>query len=294
MHPTKHFYALLVSVLFSFASFAQDGTVLVDSLPSKLLKKYQKYDVYLPPSFSDTTKTFPVVYLLHGLGGRYSDWGIYGDLKNQVTTAIQDSLLPELVIIMPDGGTSYYMNNIKKEYEYEDFFFKEFMPAVEKKYRCKGTKNNRGIAGLSMGGFGTLLYALHHPDLFVAASALSPAVRTDKEMIAMSEKGFAERYKTPFGDFKTPAERINDFYNKNSIIYLAEHMPEAEKGQVKLYIDCGDDDYLYAGNSTLHMVLRNKKIPHEYRVRDGGHNWDYWKSGFLNALTFITINFDKE
>lgn len=294
MYPAKHLITLLLTLTITSGLFAQNDTIVTDSINSKILKNFQKFNVYLPPSYADSTaKKFPVVYLLHGLGGTYSDWGIHGNLKNQISTGIIDSILPEMVIIMPGGETSYYMNNIKKEYEYEDFFFKELIPYAEQKFRCISTKESRGIAGLSMGGFGTLLYAFHHPDMFVAASALSPAVRTDKEMISMSDKGFAERYKTPFGEFKTPAERINDFYNKNSIIYLAEHLPDADKGKVKLYIDIGDDDYLYAGNSTLHMVLRNKKIPHEYRVRDGGHNWDYWKSGFLNALTFISVNFDK-
>ncbi|GLB50489.1 alpha/beta hydrolase [Neptunitalea lumnitzerae] len=294
MLSKKSAITLLISILVSISFYAQNGTIISDSIFSKTLNKYKNFSVYLPPSYnldSIELKRYPVIYLLHGLGGKPLDWDTHGDLNNQVTKAIIDSIIPETVIVLPDGEATYYMNNIHKEYEYEDFFFKEFLPFIEATYNCGGAKEQRGVAGLSMGGFGTLLYALHHPDMFVAGSALSPAVRTDEEMLALTDKGFAIRYKTAFGSPQTPKDRINPFYNNNSIIYLVKHLKEEDKGQVKLYIDIGDDDYLYKGNSTLHIVMKDLDIPHEYRVRNGGHAWEYWRTGLIDALSFITDNF---
>ncbi|WP_093023751.1 alpha/beta hydrolase [Pustulibacterium marinum] len=272
-------------------SFAQ-GTLFKDSISSKTLGKTKVFNVYLPEGYNEDDTDYPVIYLLHGLGGDENQWLEGGDMQAQVDQAIADSIIPKTIFFLPDGEATYYINNIKGTYEYENFFFDEFMPFVENKYHVKKEKQNRGIAGLSMGGYGTLVYRFHHPELFIAASALSPAVRTDEEMIELSDKEFAVRYETAYG--KLPKdERISDFHNHNSPIYLAKQLSESEKDDVAMYIDCGDDDHLYKGNSTLHIVLRDLKIPHEYRVRNGGHTWDYWRTGLIPALIFITKNFDQ-
>ena len=99
------------------------------------------------------------------------------------------------------------------------------------------------------------------------------------------------RFQIALGKIKEGEERITDFWNSNSILYLIENMTEEQKNQVQFYIDIGDDDYLYKGNSILHIMMRDANIDHEYRVRDGGHNWEYWRSGLEDALSFINSNF---
>lgn len=290
MHFKNFCFSLFFLGLFQLIS--AQGSIKIDSIYSTKLQKYSTYSIYLPEGYhQNITAKYPVIYLLHGMGGGPFDYEKNASLSEQVNTAIKDSILPKTLIVMPDGEATYYMNNIHKEYEYEDFFFEELIPHIESTFKCKTGKENRGVAGLSMGGFGALLYAFHHPELFVAASAMSPAVRTDEEILALTDKAFERRYKTALGSPKTKAERISTFYNSNSILYLAKHLPESKKNLVQLYIDCGDDDFLYKGNSTLHITFRNNHIPHEYRVREGGHTWEYWTSGLITALQFITKNF---
>jgi enterochelin esterase-like enzyme len=102
---------------------------------------------------------------------------------------------------------------------------------------------------------------------------------------------FLERYRTPLGEFKEGDQRITAFYNQNSVLYLVNRMPETQKQAVRFYLDCGDDDHLYKGNSLLHTYMRDLNIPHEYRVRNGGHVWEYWRSGLPNALEFLSEGF---
>ncbi|GLB52234.1 endo-1,4-beta-xylanase [Neptunitalea chrysea] len=293
MRSKISFFATLFLLLGFLHTNAQQGSIINDSIQSTVLNKTKNYCVYLPAKYGiDTTKTYPVIYLLHGLGAKPIDWETNGHLNKVMSEAITAGEMPETIVIIPDGEATYYMNSYNNQYNYEDFFFKELLPYVEAKYHCGGAKTKRGVAGLSMGGFGTLNYSFHHPELFIAGSALSPAIRTDEEMMALSNKQFAIRYKTAYGSPKTPEDRINSFSNYNSPIYLAQHLKESDKASVKLYIDIGDDDYLYKGNATLHMVMKDLKIPHEYRVRNGGHTWDYWRTGLKDALLFITNNFE--
>ena len=185
---------------------------------------------------------------------------------------------------------TFYLNHIRGEYQYEDYFFKELIPHVEKTYRIHAEKRFRSIAGLSMGGFGSLLYSLHHPELFNTCYAMSAAVRTDEQINQMPLPEFQRRYKTALGDIKESDKRITEFWNQNSILFLTKNLPEDKKKSVRFYLDCGDDDNgLYAGNGILHNLMRDLNIPHEYRVRDGGHTWEYWRTGLPEALRFISL-----
>jgi S-formylglutathione hydrolase FrmB len=144
-----------------------------------------------------------------------------------------------------------------------------------------------------MGGFGALLYSLKYPEMFAACSALSPAVRTDDEIINMPADEYAERFAAIMGSLKDGKERLSDFYNKNSILYLLKNIPENQKNSVRFYIDCGDGDFLYKGNSALHKLMSDLNIPHEFRVRDGIHEWEYWRTGLADAMSFISRSFHR-
>ncbi len=194
-----------------------------------------------------------------------------------------------MIIVMPDAEMTFYLNHVRGEYQYEDYFIKELIPHIEKTYRCRAEKRYRSIAGLSMGGFGSLLYSLHHPELFASCYAMSAAVRTDEEINKLTLPEFQRRYKSALGEVKAGDQRITDFWNQNSILFLMKNLPEDKKKAVRFYLDCGDDDTsLYTGNSLLHVLMRNQGIPHEYRVRDGGHTWAYWRSALPEALSFIS------
>ncbi len=284
------FFAL-VCLFFTPNLFAQESKVFDDlSLKSQILKKEMKFAVYLPSGYETSNRRYPVLYLLHGGGGNRTDWIQLGGMQLITDTAIHAGNSEPMIIVMPDAEQTFYLNHIRGEYQYEDYFFKELIPHVEKTYRIRAEKRFRSIVGLSMGGFGSLVYSLHHPELFNTCYAMSAAVRTDEQINQMPLPEFQWRYKTALGDIKEGDRRITDFWNQNSILFLMKNLPEEKKKSVRFFLDCGDDDNsLYAGNGILHNLMRDLNIPHEYRVRDGGHTWEYWRTGLPEALRYVSL-----
>jgi S-formylglutathione hydrolase FrmB len=171
-------------------------------------------------------------------------------------------------------------------WNYEDFFFSELMPHVEKKYRIKKEKRYRAIAGLSMGGGGTFMYALHRPELFSSACPLSASTGP----ITPEDAG---RWLERRSDRKYTDDEKQEYYNTHSAVHLIKNMEEDQLKSVRWYIDCGDDDFLYEGNSLVHIEMKKRSIPHEYRVRDGAHNWTYWRESLPEVLRFVSMAFHQ-
>ncbi|MEO6851230.1 MAG: alpha/beta hydrolase-fold protein, partial [Mucilaginibacter sp.] len=171
------------------------------------------------------------------------------------------------------------------DWNYEDFFFKELVPFVEKKYRIKSDKKYRAVAGLSMGGEGTFIYALHHPEMFSSACPLSAAVGP----ITLDD---ARKRQTKINPGLSDST-ITSYYNSYSVLALINNMPDDQKKAVRWYIDDGDDDFLYEGNCLVHIAMRKKEIPHEFRIRDGAHNWTYWRGSLPNVLAFVSDAFHQ-
>ena len=283
--------ALCLFVIFSMASslMAQTGKVSDNlSLPSKILKMDRKYAIYLPPDYETSQRSYPVLYLLHGAGDDQTGWVQFGEVLNIADEAIKSNIATAMIIVMPDAntGTRGYVNDIKNEWRYEDFFFEEFMPYIEKTYRIKGEKRYRAIAGLSMGGEGTFLYALHHPELFSSACPLSAATGP----ASMEDFKTSRRWQNVEGVSDTDKEA---YFKRHSVLALIENMPDNQKKAVRWYIDCGDDDFLYEGNSLVHIAMRKKEIPHEYRVRDGVHSWTYWRASLPEVLKWVSMTFHQ-
>ncbi|QEM11614.1 alpha/beta hydrolase [Mucilaginibacter rubeus] len=288
---------LLLCLLFiSVNAFAQTtGKVIEEQyVKSDILNHNVKYAVYLPADYETSNRTYPVVYLLHGYGDDHTGWLQFGEVNRYADKAIADGTIPPMIIVMPDAGTSWYINAYNGKQSYEDFFFKEFIPAIENEFRIKGTKQYRGVAGLSMGGFGTLEYSIKHPDMFSAAAALSAAVRTDEDFMAVTDERWKEAYSKVFGPELKGKERLNATWQANSILGLVQIKTTDELKSVRYWIDCGDDDALSKGNSLLHIALTEKKVPHEFRIRDGAHNWTYWRTGITDALAFIGDSFRQK
>lgn len=278
--------ALIISSLFLSA---QTGKVMDNlSMKSKILNMDRKYAVYLPPDYETSQRSYPVLYLLHGYGDNQTGWVQFGEVLYIADEAIKSGKATPMVIIMPDAsaGKTGYVNDIKTEWRYEDFFFEEFMPFVEKTYRIKSEKRYRAIAGLSMGGEGTFIYALHHPELFSSACPLSAATgpRNVEEM---------KNYRLWGVTGEVSKEQMEEYFKKYSTLSLIENMPDNQKRAVRWYIDCGDDDFLYEGNSLVHIAMRKKEIPHEFRIRDGGHTWTYWRTALPAVLEFVSMSFHQ-
>jgi enterochelin esterase-like enzyme len=279
-------FVLLLSGVFVYA---QTGKVFDNlSMKSEILKMDRKYAIYLPPGYETSERSYPVLYLLHGGGDDQTGWVQFGEVSHIADKAIQEGTATAMIIVMPDAntGTRGYTNDVKNEWRYEDFFFEELMPFVEKTYRIRTEKRYRAVAGLSMGGGGTLYYALHHPELFSSACPLSAAAGP---LNPEDMQRYMERFKTT----GATQQQIDDWYKKYSALELIKNMPDDQKKAVRWYIDCGDDDFLYEGNALIHIEMRKKEIPHEFRIRDGAHNWTYWRNSLPAVLSFISDAFHQ-
>ena len=280
---------LIFSLLISTAVIAQSGGTVSDnlSMTSKILKMDREYAIYLPADYETSKRSYPVLYLLHGSGDDQSGWVQFGEVKQIADKAILDGKSTAMIIVMPDGDTGQkgYFNSPKGDWNYEDYFFQELMPFIEKTYRIRAEKRYRAISGLSMGGGGTLMYALHHPELFSSACPLSAYAGP----ISLAEAD--TRWKKQYPGISK--EDMAKYYARHSALELMNNMPDGQKKAVRWYIDCGDDDFLYEGNSMLHIAMRKKEIPHEFRTRDGAHNWTYWREALPIVLDFVSQTFHQ-
>ena len=259
------------------------------TVPSKILNSDRKYAIYLPPGFETSQRSYPVLYLLHGATDNHTGWVQFGEVQRITDKAIQDGIATPMIIVMPDAdsGRMGYFNSISGDWNYEDFFFQEFLPAIEKNYPIKAEKRYRAIAGLSMGGGGSFMYALHHPELFSSACPLSAYIGP----LSLDETKAGLKKSNPE---ITDEAKIKAYYEKHSALELVRQIPDDQKKAVKWYIDCGDDDFLYEGNSLIHIAMRKKDIPHEFRIRDGAHNWTYWREALPTVLGFVSDTFHQK
>ncbi|MBV5349019.1 esterase family protein [bacterium] len=285
----KRLICVFVALFFLMSAFAQSGGKVSDNfaMTSKILKMDRKYAIYLPADYETSDRSYPVLYLLHGAGDDQTGWVQFGEVKSIADKAIQEGKCTAMIIVMPDGDTGQrgYFNSPKGDWNYEDFFFQELMPSVEKAYRIRADKRYRAIAGLSMGGGGTFMYALHHPELFSAACPLSAYAGP----ISLEEA--ATRWEKQYPGISK--EDQANYFAKHSALELIKNMPDDQKKAVRWYIDCGDDDFLYEGNSLIHIAMRKKEIPHEFRIRDGAHNWTYWREALPTVLEFVSQGFHQ-
>jgi enterochelin esterase-like enzyme len=263
------------------------------TIDSKVLGRPVRYTVYLPYDYETSSRRYPVVYLLHGYTDDDTGWLQFGEAHLLADEAIASRAIPPMILVMPDAGTSWYVDNHDGSVRYETFFMEEFIPFIESRYRIRAEKRYRGLAGLSMGGFGSLVYGLRHPDKFAALAAFSAAVRTDEEMVAQSEEWWERAESVVYGPGLRGEERLTDHYRSYNPIHIVRAADPERFRDLRIYLDCGDDDFLYRGNATLHIALREREIPHEYRVRDGGHRWSYWRSGLIDGLAFIGTSFHQ-
>jgi len=286
---------ITISLLFFNAS-AQNGAKLIEqtSIQSTNLNRAVHYSVYLPADYTTSERAYPIVYLLHGYTGDNTDWLQFGEINRFADKAISEGTIPPMIIVMPDADSSWYINAYDGKENYEDFFIQEFIPFIEKTYRVKSQKRYRGVAGLSMGGYGTLMYALKYPQLFVAAAPLSAAVWDDNAVSTTPDKTYDNIFGQLYGRGLKGKDRLNAAWYSNSVLKIVEKKTSDDLKKVKYWIDCGDDDFLTKGNCLLHIALTEKAVPHEFRMRDGAHTWTYWRTGITDALQFIGDNFRQK
>lgn len=286
----KHIvFALLMMALLlpGRNAVAESGYIITDSIHSHILDTTLKYNVFVPGDFGKSDKSYPVVYLLHGLTDDYLAWRERGQMRIVANKLLRSEEICEMIIVMPSAG----QDEIHKHHNgyfnqpgwcYEDFFFQEMIPEVESKYHAGGDKQHRAIMGLSMGGGGSIGYAQHHPEMFSSCFAMSPWLENKSDQVRKA-KNEDDKFIL-----------LSDSVNKNSAIDFVADADEktiSSLKSVKWFIDCGDDDYLLDLSLRMYQLMREKGIKCELRVRDGQHDWEYWHVSLGMALPFASRNF---
>lgn len=231
----------------------KDSTIQIASISSSILDMDVNYSVYLPPSY-ESGGPFPVLYLLHGYYGNHLDWPRNG-MRQIMDRELNSGNSTEMIVIMPDGMDSFYIDDFdERKLDYEQFFFQEFVPELESKFNIVKAKTHRGIAGLSMGGYGATTYGLKYHHLFSFAYSMSGVVFLDEKF-----------------------ENIFEIVNVKTSTELTQ-LP-------KIFLDCGTEDFLFDSNDYLSNFLTQKNIEHTFIKGIGAHEWSYW----VNSLS-IAIN----
>jgi S-formylglutathione hydrolase FrmB len=282
--------AALAALLFACGGFAllaplsrAAGRAECVSQPSKILERAVPYCVLLPPSYdSEKTRRYPILYLLHGLGDN-DQFLIHSGGMNLVEDLWEQHAIGEFLIVTPAAGASFYINSRDGKRHYEDFFLQEFIPGVEKRYHVQPGRRFRGIAGISMGGYGALHIAFRHPQLFAAVGAHSAALIEKLPNINAQNSRQISQLRVLGEAFGSPFDAA--FWNQNDPLNIAR---TADLAGLKIYFDCGtEDDYGFdAGAATLDKLLTSRHIPHEFHLYPGGHNWTYFAEHLPALLEF--------
>ena len=278
---------LLPALLWGLHSQA---VVRTDSLYSTVMDEWVKYNVYTPDSFDDSGLTaYPVLYLLHGLSDYYGAWNNNAQLGEVADELLAAGKICPMVIIMPNAGGPDTRNTWNGYFNmpghsYEDFFFQELVPWVEARYHIQGDKAHRAISGLSMGGGGSTVYSQKHPEMFSSCYAMSAWLDNKSDNVRRPHQ---------------PEDKLDIVCRsvmEHSALDFIDNADEATIGKlrtVKWFFDCGDDDYLLVLSEQLHQKMLRARIKTEFRVRDGGHTWEYWHQALRLALPFASRNFEK-
>lgn len=288
---------LIFSIVLTYAALSlsaqnwgPQSKILTDSIYSQVLSDYRAYTVFLPKSYDvETDKEYPVLYLLHGMMDTNRGWSERGHVKDVMDQLVASGEACEMIIVTPNAGGNVYEGVWNGYFDmpgwsYETFFYTEFLPYVEKTYRVKADKAHRAVAGLSMGGGGATAFAQKHSDLFSSIYAMSA-------LMSIPEQGAAPSHQ--------PGDKmaiLSKSVIENSCIKYVEEADEARIERLRSvawFVDCGDDDFLLDRNIEFTQAMRKAQIPCEFRVRDGGHTWEYWHSALYTCLPFVTRNFGK-
>jgi len=227
---------------------------------SAALSRDMPYRLVLPANIAPGQK-LPVVYLLHGGGGGFRDWTNDSDVAR--------SAEQELILVMPEGNSSSYVNSAERSQDrYEDYIVKDLIADVESRFPATVGKSNRAIIGISMGGFGAVNLSLRHPDLFVFAGALSPAIDVPSRPFSIKRIGQWREHSSIFGPWGSKTRHDNDPY------VLVGSVDSTEAPYI--FLTCGEQEGLLPANRKFATLLGQHHFRYEYHPGPGGHDWNQW------------------
>ncbi|HYG08716.1 MAG TPA: alpha/beta hydrolase family protein [Pyrinomonadaceae bacterium] len=273
--------ALLVFVSCQAQTLQRQPVARVEPVKfeSKLVGKPLPYNVVLPPLYDapeSRAVRYPVIYLLHGLGGGAGDW-----VSDRARLAAHAAAY-RFIIVTPEGEDGWYTDSATvAARKFETYIIQELIPDVERRYRTLTTRDARAVAGLSMGGYGALKFGVKHPQTFALAASLSGAFdapswdANDPNLRASVRPSIARTY----GAMDAPTRAANDLFK-----LFSDLPPERFNTLPFIYFDCGTEDFLINSNRALSELLLRRKIPHEYRQLPGAHTWPYWDAQVQEVL----------
>ncbi len=275
---------LLTSLLVSYCTLVFGAKVDSLDIPSAVMQKNLRAVVVTPNTYAKGKTVYPVLYLLHGGSGKFSDW-ISKTPDKMLLQNLADQY--NLIIVTPEGEPlgGYLDSPFQKDSQFETYITKEVIEKIDNTYRTIRDRKGRVITGLSMGGHGALYLSTRHPDLYCAAGSMSGALDlsvTHWKITPDFAKQIAPRFERILGPFgATP-----DLYAANSVVNMTDKM---KVNGLPLIIDCGVDDFLIEPNRELHRRLVYNQTPHDYTEHPGAHTWDYWE----NSLPYHVLFFHK-
>jgi S-formylglutathione hydrolase FrmB len=266
---------VVVLLALNVAAFAAQRVETV-RFQSKLVNATLPYNVILPADYdSSPTTRYPVLYLLHGLTGHYVDWVTRTNVADYAAQY-------RMIVVTPEGNDGWYTDSMTVNTDkYESYILKELVPDVQARYRTIEARYGRAIAGLSMGGYGSIKFGLKSPSTFVFAGSLSGAFGVTRLSEQEAEaSGWATSMKL-FGPVDSDTRKANDLF-----AIINNLQPGRIASLPFFYFDCGTEDAprIFNYNRELSALMLEKKIPHEYRELPGDHSWGYWDKQVQDVL----------
>ena len=252
------------------------------TMPSRLLPAPLAFSVYLPDGYGTGARRYPVLYLLHGTDGDENDWLDAGQLARTADSLIASGKIPPMVVVTPAAGNSWYVDNADAGGAgyYATAFLDELIPYIDSRFATLGRREGRAIAGLSMGGYGALRYALDRPDLFCAVASLSGALFKPRQRL---DEDDIEDLHGAFGD---PFDRAR--FDAGSVFQMIDQVAKSAEPPA-IYLASGDQDWFDLDENTAKFYLALKKagVRASLRIRDGGHDWAFWSRELAPVLRFV-------
>ncbi len=284
-------FALVTPTAFAQTPPPDSSPVKSVAFEAKSVGRTLKYNVILPLNYENSTERFPVLYLLHGYSGNYLNWARFNAPKFAKEYP--------LIVVMPDGGNSWYANWSESEdgqkNAWDDYITKDLIGHIDSTYRTIAIRDGRAINGLSMGGYGALTLGLKHPDLFCSIGTHSGALAFARSVgERLRSGGDAAKQKTPrkLSDLPNPNIGTEGFNSqvertpKGKLFAKAEDADAYDPFKLVLtvpkekmphiYVDCGTEDGLLKSSQDFAKLLMENKIPFTYAESIGGHNGPYW------------------
>lgn len=260
------------------------GTLENCTIQSDILGTEKKFTVYLPDDYDTSDRSYPVMYLFHPAGGTNTVWAELGQIRQILDDAHHSRMIVPMIVVMPDasGEGDYNMGRhlgyfSVEGYDYESYFHRELIPAIDKTYRTIADKAHRAVVGPSMGGEAAVAYAQKYPDYYCAVGSISGILgKPEQSRMAATDKAYAQSLID-----NNPAKFVQE---------ATDVQLEALR-TIRWYADCGDSDFFYEGNIEFFLAMRRRGVPMDYRMRSGTHSWYYWITGLPAILQFVSAAF---